>query len=616
MADPQPNPNPQVPPLSNQQGSSTSGLGSIDVTLANLRRAFKSTEEGAKSLGQAQAILVDRYKQQILAISGLQARIMESEAALKGLEKLSKKRSGLSKREKLDIQLKIAARKAELDALNKYNVDLQGAASELEKTLMGLAKKQEAIARLQRMRAIRDERLENLLPLIKTKQAAARLAQEKGILGTAGSYMGRRLIKDKALAGGSLVKGFGYAYIALQGIAEILNRATKNSTDFVNAFGASGKLYADAAFRMRLMQGVNMAFIKSADMAAFASKTLAGGVFGLYQQQQMGITSARDMADYIGKLGSDMILAGKALGLNAEQSSKLFVDLTQNMGVFAGTASNVDAYSKRLDDTFRKLSAAQRLTGFDTLRLTGMLSEFSAVTLPLGRSFDEVTAQVVGAISAIKELSKSLGANTAEYFKTAGNMESFTKTLFSMGKAITPAQAVGYQMVAAGGTGGDVFKNIMAAVSMTPMQRLAGQVTALQKVFGPGGRDVVGTALLAQGYSDQVVAIIRKMMDKPGQFKGLISAMSTAGPLAQQRLEQLSTDTGVAELRNIGRILALREDPMETVIRLLEQLLDLASSFVVGLPAMLGKGPVGMSAAFMNKRMSKVPESSVSIDGM
>lgn len=607
MADLTPQPAPQP-----ARGPSVSGEANADAELKKLAASLRAETEEIRQNGQTRANLIDRYKQETQTLGLLELKIAEGKAALEGLMKVHKSRTAQSASEKRDLRLQITSRKAELESLRMAAAAHEAYRAKLAAGTDAIAKRrdaEEAKAKGDRKHLATAREARDAYAPRKAVEATSKIAKAPELKGAVADSFSNLLkkITAKDFIPGGFTNAVGNSYAALQILADMLGRATKNTSDYVNAFGAQGGLYVDTGLALKyamMSQGAfNTMLIRSADLSSFTSKVMGGGALGLYQAQVMAGGSATDMAKVMGTMAPQMLLVGKALGMNADQAAELFLSLNNTMGAFAGTALSAKTYSDRLNEVFQKFNFMQQKTGLDMKRLIGITSEFSAVTLPLGTGLEAIQAQVGNTVGTLKDMVTAMGktdAATKAYLGNAANMEAFAKTLFGIGKGISAEHAVGYQMVRGTAGGGDPIKQIMDSMMRTPFQRLADQIGAFQTVSGKN-TDMLGVMLSKQaGYSDQIVVPLRKLMNQPEQFDKLVQQMGSA-TFSEADAKKIAASSGVSELTKIAAKLTLSDDPINQVIKILENIADLISSGLFSLPSLFGKGPAAGMAGISTR---------------
>lgn len=595
--------------------------GGADVAqlLSEITKGIQSMTIASQEAGQVRASLIDRQKQEAMALGLLNRKLAETTASYKGLEKKYKLLQPGKEREAMFEDL--ANKKKEVASLQATTKAHAALLIQLDRGMAALAryrdiKSQEEHetrkaadkAKREKDQEAKTEKQTNV-SANKFKEMAEGLGKVGGPIGGAMKLLSSRINIEKV---GGLGKFAGGAMVIAQLLSDLFGRATRNTTDFVNAFGAQGGMYLRQQFILKNtaipLNSLNMALLSHADVSKFASKTLAQGAFGQYQAQQLGVAGTDNMIKILATLTPQMMLVGKALGMTYDESAKLLAGLNNTMGVFAGVSGSAGAFSARLNDVFKRLSYVQNVTGMEMTRLISITTEFSATTLPLGVGFNTVTSQITGTTLALKDMAKGTDEITAAYLGNAANAEQFVKSLWAIGKGLTAEQTLGYGMVAGKAGTGDVFAQMMTTMAQSPFERLATQIQAFQGVMGSGKEsyDKVAVALRMQaGYSDQLVVPLRKMMDQPERFQEMLAGMSTKD-FSEEALAKIGKAAGVPELSAIAAKLTMGEDPMEKVVRALDNLIELAGSGISAILSLNGKGPMASMAGVMMRNAGPV----------
>ena len=588
----------------------------------SLLQANNLTAEQLAQLKAAQGNFIDNIKSLNPALLRVTERIAEQQATYKALQKqyksLGNTYTSQAKQLAAEIQLQksrltgnkklaeaYATEKSRLEELNKAITAI--AAKDSSKNIEAAAKRKEAEAEAARQAKL-DKAAAPSMAQRKFVEGAGALS--KGVSGVVGTEISRLLKDVTANKIGTLGKGLGGFYMVAQALAEVFSRATKNTADFATTFGAHGMYMSEQASATRAaLSGtlvLNTALLSASDRTTAMSRVLSSGALGAYQAQVLYGASTKDMAKVLGDLVPNIVFTGKAMGMTAEQSSDLFASLHNTMGAFRGiNKADPAAFTSRFTDVMGRFNQMQAATGLGMTRLFGIMSEVSAVTLPLGHSFSAITAQVSGTISALNEVVKVSDDSVKAYLNNSEAMKGFNMSLFQMGKAIAPAQALGYQMIMGRTGNGDFFKQFREAATMTPYQKLESEISALVKTFAKTP-DQMFTALVAKGTATPEVAnMIASMMGTTpnGKFDRVLTQMRTISTDAD--IKRLATAPGGEEWAKLGKLMTLREDPMQRLVTIAENLLDVVSG-LAGELMTLAKSPSLAMAAYLGKRVTKL----------
>ena len=604
-----------------QQASRESTLSSQMSATEQLMQAPNLSADDLAQLRAAQANFIDNIKSLNPALLRVTEKIVEQQSVHKALLKtyaeLGSKNTSRAKQLRMEIAVQgqlllgnkklvagYAAEKTRLEELNKAITSLTSKDSVKNVEEMAKAKEAERAADREAERA---------------KKTAPTMGQRKfvegsktlggGISGVVGKEISKSLGSLKASNIGGLGKSLGGFYMVAQALAEVFSRATKNTADFATTFGAHGMYMAEQSKATRSAlggtMGLNAALLSSSDRTTTMSRVLASGALGAYQAQVLYGASTKDMADVLGSLVPNIVFTGKAMGMTADQSSELFASLHNTMGAFGGiTKAKPELFTSRFTDVMGRFNQMQAQTGLGMTRLFGIMSEVSAVTLPLGHSFGAVSAQVSGTISALNELVSVSDGSVKAYLNNADAMKNFNMTLFQMGKAIAPAQVMGYRMMLGRAGGGDFFKQFRESATMTPYQNLEHEISTLRATFAKTP-DQMFTALVAGGKATPEVAnMLTRMMGAPGGgFDRMLAQLRTVTSDAD--IKKLAAAPGGEEWAKLGKLMTLREDPMQRLVTIAENLLDVVSGLAGELMTM-AKSPTMAMAGHFVKRVGKL----------
>jgi hypothetical protein len=546
-----------------------SGFESLIADFAELKAKIADSSISTKELAQDQANLIDLQKSLAEIRTKEMAQSNNLQRKLKDLSDATHEFTAVSEaqhseiisldQELVDTNKTIASMAIAAKGLGSALGSVVGAIEGRERTTSGLIAKNAAAV----------------------GEAASKAA---GPLGELAKVAGGALMKALPTAvtgvlsvvGTALSSTVGAVVGGVAALNMVLRAATREYATFGSAYGASlgFAMTQQTAFKTSV-SAMGWATLDMAKVQQVGSAAMKAGAFDAYTaNQRMARTNqtlssaATDVARDLGRASEVMTKLGRAFGMTEDASGALLGVFT-SMGAFNASLGDIPA---KMDRVTGRFGAMNNITGLSMTKLFDMMSTFSETALPMGASFNTLTAQSTMAMKALGDYAAGIGESGDQFLTSSANMEKMTKAMYAYGASLSPTQTLGYNM-SMGKGGGDPFKNILDTISKTGFERMGDQMKAFK---GMGmGTDQTVVAMMQSGLPEKYATQMRNLLNDPAARRGMEVATSGASK-DKIAAEMAKMDPKTREnIDDMSNKLAFMEDPLQQIARFTGQSVDL-----------------------------------------
>jgi len=377
-------------------------------------------------------------------------------------------------------------------------------------------------------------------------------------------------------------------------LSQVFKLATRETTTFANTFGTSLGFAIDQqnAFK-HAIDGTAQASINITKIQDIGSAAMKAGAFDAYTANMMvgrgyktQEAASMALAASLGQASTTMARMGIVLNMSEAESGKLLGTFVTTMGAFDAA---IPGANMGLNNTINRFGQLNKMTGSAIPTLISMISGISEATLPMGISFDTITAQTGLAMQALAEYGKTAKLSGDLFLASSGGMERMTKALYQYGASISAEQTYGFDLVSGIADGLHPISGVLDAIQKTPLERLSSQITASKKM----GLDTDTTVMMMRqkGLKDEYVKTMRGILGDPkaaaafdvaakAKDRGSVeAAFSSFAPDMQKTMADMATQ------------MQFTRDPMDQLVTLTTNMLSqltYIASFVGKMPFMSG----------------------------
>ena len=360
-------------------------------------------------------------------------------------------------------------------------------------------------------------------------------------------------------------------------ITQVMRMATRESTTFARTFGTSLGFAIDQqnAFK-RSIDGAAQATIDITKIQDVGSAAMKAGAFDAYTANMMvgngyktQAAASMGLAASLGEASTTMARMGLVLNMTEEESGKLLGTFVTTMGAFD---ASLPGANQGLNNTINRFGQLNKMTGSSIPTLISMISGISESTLPMGISFNTITAQTGLAMQALAEYGKTAKLSGDLFLASSGGMEKMTKALYQYGASISAEQTYGFDLVSGVADGLHPIAGVLDAIQKTPLERLASQITASKKMNLDSDTTVM--MMRQKGLKDEYVKTMRGILGDPKAMAafdvaskakdraGVEAAFSGFAPDMQKTMSDMATN------------MQFMRDPMDQLVTLTTNMLN------------------------------------------